>query len=217
MNGTLYRIFNIKNGKSYIGKTYDTVYNRLQSHISDAKRHPTRPLYSAFNKYGLDSFSLEVLGTYEEGTLEREESKAIIQYNSFGSTGYNATLGGDGRRYLSINDDEVVSKYLQTKNLTDTSSDLGIDYDTCRKILLNNNINILNLTEVNRLKASRILVVDTGDIFSNTFECANFLIEADIVSPSIKVRSIQGSILKVCSGHSKSYKGLRFEFVQNKC
>jgi hypothetical protein len=213
MNGTLYRIFNIKNNKSYIGKTYSDVYSRLGDHIRDSKRHPHRPLYRAFNKHGIDSFSMEILGTYIEGLLEEEECKAIQQYKSFGSTGYNATLGGDGRRYLTVTDEEVVSTYLQTKNLTDTSKDLGIDYGTCKKILLNNNIPVLGIIECNRLTSAKILVIDTGDIFNNTFDCANFLIEADIVSPSIKIKSIQGSILKVCSGHSKSYKSLKFKFI----
>lgn len=74
MNGTLYRIFNTINGKSYIGKTYNSIYVRLKNHLNCSD---DRPLYRAFRKYGTDYFSMEILGEFPEGELETQEELAI--------------------------------------------------------------------------------------------------------------------------------------------
>ena len=54
----LYKITNKINGKVYIGKTSLTVEERYKEHLQDYKKDTKekRPLYDAFNKYGIDNF-----------------------------------------------------------------------------------------------------------------------------------------------------------------
>lgn len=53
-------------------------------------------LYKAFNKYGIENFTFEIIEEIEdEGLLSEREKHWITYYNSF-EKGYNMTLGGDG-------------------------------------------------------------------------------------------------------------------------
>ena len=56
----IYVITNDKNGKQYVGKTLKTIKERFSEHIKDSKRkrNEKRPLYRAFNKYGIGHFLL---------------------------------------------------------------------------------------------------------------------------------------------------------------
>jgi len=213
MNGTIYRIFNLINSKSYIGKTYSDAHSRLGQHIRDAKRHPHRPLYKAFNKYGIENFSFEILGEYPEGELESREIEFITKYSSYGNSGYNATLGGDGKRYINLDENLVVSTYLELRNLTTTAKHFSIDIGTCKKILLANNISIIDNRDIAREKLHKILIVDIGEVFNNTYECAQFLLDSEIVETTSVLASISRSINRVCTGERKSYKGLTFTYV----
>ena len=118
--GSLYIIKNNINDKVYIGKTYARAEVRFKEHIRDCKRFPDRPLYRAINKYGAEAFSLEVLGQYIESELELKEIEAIKDYKSY-TDGYNATKGGDGKRYLKVSDSEILESYIETNNIAETS------------------------------------------------------------------------------------------------
>lgn len=89
----IYKITNIINNKIYIGKTeYSNPTKRWKQHLADYKREycKERPLYKAFNKYGIDNFSFEII---EETNVPEEREKHYIElYQSF-KKGYNATLG----------------------------------------------------------------------------------------------------------------------------
>ena len=95
MTGDLYKITNNLNGKVYIGKTYIGVEKRWIKHLQDAFRIDRKidtKFYRALRKYGKDSFTIEILGSYEQGILEKEEIKAINKFDSY-NNGYNSTLG----------------------------------------------------------------------------------------------------------------------------
>lgn len=99
----IYKITNQINGKSYIGKTgeinpHEGSKEHLRERIKD--RWKNRPLYRAINKYGEENFKFEVL---EETNFPEEREQYFIQYyNTYGNTGYNATLGGDGKKYIGF-------------------------------------------------------------------------------------------------------------------
>ena len=64
MNGSIYCITNSINNHKYIGKTLHTIEQRFQEHIQDSKRTTnisSRPLYNAFNKYGIEHFIIELV------------------------------------------------------------------------------------------------------------------------------------------------------------
>lgn len=93
------------NKKHYVGRTQNSLQQRLTEHLTRATRKIQHPLYYAINKYGWDN--VEKIQLYEAQTekeLIMKELEYIIQYDSF-NNGYNLTLnteiGGDnwkGRR-----------------------------------------------------------------------------------------------------------------------
>lgn len=210
MNGTLYRIFNTINGKSYIGKTYNSIYVRLKNHLNC---FDDRPLYRAFRKYGTDYFSMEILGEFPEGELETQEELAIKQYNSY-LNGYNATIGGDGKRYLVLPEQEIVKAYsIDNQSINNIAKYYNVDWHSIERVLLSSGIPIESNIERVRRIARKIRIIDIDKVFDNTYECAQFLIDSDIVISDIK--TIQKSISRVCSGDRKTYKGFKFEYIDN--
>lgn len=100
MSQGIYKITNKINNKCYIGKSQN-IENRWKQHLYNYKsnRYPNKPLYKAFLKYGILNFSFQIIENIQNYTKEKSDSRQkywIKYFNSFGSTGYNATEGGDG-------------------------------------------------------------------------------------------------------------------------
>jgi hypothetical protein len=187
------------------------VYERVQDHIYKSKSEPNRPLYAAFNKYGLDNFSLEILGEYASGLLEQKEEEFIIKFNSFGASGYNATRGGDGTRYLKISDEEVISTYNKIKIVKETARVLGIDAQTVTNILNKNNIKPLTSKEAMLRKSKKVSF--NNKTFEHAQDCAQYLLDNEIIQSSAKIRSIANKIQEVCNGSKQKYMGLTFSYA----
>lgn len=71
----IYSIFNVENGKRYVGSSKD-LYNRLHEHIHNLKHDKShnKHLQASWNKYGEDSFIFNVLEFCEESSrFEREQ------------------------------------------------------------------------------------------------------------------------------------------------
>jgi hypothetical protein len=106
---SLYLIRNAANGKGYVGLTsLWPLEVRLHQHFAISKELPReaymsnmgiRPLYAAMRKYGVEQFSIELLGATEgpDSLYEaREFEKAFIEdYETYGRNGYNVTEGGE--------------------------------------------------------------------------------------------------------------------------
>lgn len=114
----IYKITNNINGKIYIGKTSNTIEQRFKRHCLDSLKYKERPLYRAFNKYGISNFSIEQI---EECSPEQASDREIYWIEYFGSFkyGYNATKGGDGKTYLDY--DLIYQTYNQTKSIIKTA------------------------------------------------------------------------------------------------
>lgn len=211
MIGHLYTIVNLTNGKEYIGKTYDSIDRRFKQHISKAKSGSNSPIHKAFRKYGVDNFKIYLLDNYPESILEQEEVKAIQLYETF-TNGYNATLGGDGRRY--INDNLIITEYAKTPVLAKISRNLNIDIKTIKKALQANNIEVLSHKEIvsKVLPDLRpILLVEQNIVFDNIILCAEYLINSGI-SKTSQTRTKE-SIYRVCKGLRKSYLKYTFKYL----
>lgn len=96
----IYKITNTINGKSYIGQSL-YLKKRIRRHLSYKSHKDNLALYKAFNKYGIDKFTIEILETIDtencnniKSELDRLEIFYIKKYDSYNS-GYNQTLGGD--------------------------------------------------------------------------------------------------------------------------
>lgn len=92
----IYQILNNLNNHCYIGQT-NNFKRRVEQHKSDLKRgvHDNPYLQKAYNKYGLDAFSFNIL--YQEDCdqeqLNKLEEQYIEKYNSY-ENGYNCNRGG---------------------------------------------------------------------------------------------------------------------------
>ena len=128
----IYKITNDINQKIYIGKTERTVEERFLEHCRAFKRESCekRPLYSAMRKYGIEHFHIELIE--ETDNPEEREIYWIEKLGSF-KNGYNATLGGDGKKYLDY--DLIVDTYKEIKNQKEVAKYLNISEKTVRKIL----------------------------------------------------------------------------------
>ncbi len=74
----IYSITNITNGKRYVGSTTN-LYRRRQQHLSYLKnnKHVNKYLQNAWNKYGEDSFTFEILLDCELEDVRLFEQRAI--------------------------------------------------------------------------------------------------------------------------------------------
>lgn len=97
----IYALHNIVNNKYYIGRA-KILRSRLLAHRRHVLTENTKyPIYKAILKYGLDNFELLILEEYKaddpniEQILDDAEKFYIKKFNSYGSTGYNQTYGGD--------------------------------------------------------------------------------------------------------------------------
>lgn len=101
IHGVVYRYIS-PSGKSYIGQTKDEHKRRLC--FKPTKYYSGSRLDNAIKKYGIDSFTYEILyrneyNSFEEATndLNEKEKYYIAKYDSY-RNGYNMTLGGEGVR-----------------------------------------------------------------------------------------------------------------------
>jgi len=99
----VYCIKNTINNKEYVGLTTRTLKERWKQHIRESNREGgwewNTPLGNAIKKYGKDSFEVFVLEECSSKTeMKQKEIQLIRERKSLASeTGYNLTLGGDGR------------------------------------------------------------------------------------------------------------------------
>lgn len=95
--GYIYKITNTVNNKVYIGQTVQTVEERYQKHLFEARQHTNRYLYDAMNHYGYDKFNIEAIEVCNDEFLDAREKYWISYYKSNDRCfGYNMTEGGGG-------------------------------------------------------------------------------------------------------------------------
>ena len=150
MLNSIYKITNIINGKVYIGKTSLSIEDRYKQHIRDSKKSRTnkRPLYDAMNKYGIDNFIIEEIETnISDDDINDKEVYYIQKFHSYIGdeycNGYNATLGGDSKKYKKYDIDVIINLYRQGYTCCEISEIIEMDRTYIAKLLKNNNINIL--------------------------------------------------------------------------
>lgn len=94
--GCVYVIRNLKNGKSYVGKTLNET-KRWTMHLSLAKRGSQQLIHKALRKYGVTNFSFEVIHRCAADDLDALETASISRLRTHATEGgYNLTQGGDG-------------------------------------------------------------------------------------------------------------------------
>lgn len=205
----IYKITNKINGKIYIGKTMGTIEKRWKEHLKDSKRERSekRPLYRAINKYGKENFTIEQVEECAYDILNERECYWIEYYGSF-KNGYNATIGGDGKRYL---DYELIYKtYLATKSVRETAELCNCDKDSVQRILdiygIAKEIRIQNGRDKNRKTGHPVAKIDkkTNKIIAiyDTIAAA----ERDNPKSNRHIGS-------VCKGKRKTAGGYKWQYI----
>ena len=208
----IYQITNDINGKIYIGKTEFSIEKRFKEHCQDAfrDRNEKRPLYAAMRKYGIEHFHIELIE--ETDNPEEREVFWIENKRSF-KNGYNATVGGDGKKYIDY--DLVISSYKEIKSIADTAKALNISADSVSNILHQNNISIISSSEVNLNKYGKITNMYSleGEFlksFSSTNEAAQYMIDNNLTN--CKKTTIKQHITEVCAGRRNTAAKYKWKY-----
>ena len=200
----IYKITNDINNKIYIGKTEFSIEKRFKEHCKDAyrDRNENRPLYAAMRKYGVEHFHIDLI----EKTDNPNEREVywIEKYSSF-KNGYNATTGGDGKRYLDY--DLIISTYNQVKNITKTAKICNCCESSVKNILKENNVNILSSGAISRSNYGKIIHQYSLDgkyiqSFSTLSDAGLWLKEHNLAKGEI--RGIQSHIRDCANGKRKT-------------
>ena len=114
----IYRITNLTNGKSYIGKTGVNFGDRWDCHRAQLNGgyHDNSHLQRAWNKYGSAAFEFCVVEVVDNvSCLDNLERKYISQYKELGMS-YNILDGGDGGFLLGSHLSEDAKRRIGEKN-----------------------------------------------------------------------------------------------------
>ena len=92
VQGHIYVITNIINGKQYVGQTSRDIYTRFEEHCYDNRS--TSSIHKAIVKYGVKNFKLEELETIDLTLLDEREKYWIEKLDTY-RNGYNQNIGGE--------------------------------------------------------------------------------------------------------------------------
>jgi len=162
-------------------------------------------LYSAIRKYGIEHFHIEEV---EETDNPEEREKFWIEYYKSFKYGYNATLGGDGARYLDY--DLILRVYQETQDVPETAKITGASSDSVKNILRMNNIPFSHSADKRnqRIYGKSVLMLKDNEIlraFPSYREAAKYVIELGLSKDSID--GVSSKIGQVCAGKRKTAYG----------
>lgn len=206
----IYQIINDINGKIYIGKTERTIEERFKEHCQDAfkKQKEQRPLYAAMRKYGIQHFSVSLIE--ETNTPDEREVYWIEQKRSY-KYGYNATKGGEGRRYIDY--DIVIATYKETQNMTEVAALMNIGLDTVSRILRDNQVETLTAQTVTQQKMGK--PVNQYDLKGNYIQTYPSSSDAAVALGKLTTtsRGASSHITDVCKGKRKTAYGYMWKYA----
>ena len=129
--GFIYKITNNINQKSYIGKTERSIQVRYKEHLRH-KDYLDLPLYRAFNKYGIENFSVSQIEECNNKDLDNREIYWINFYQTY-KNGYNCTGGGEGGVKTYEEDiDEIIQRYKNGERLDLLCKEFHHDYTSIK-------------------------------------------------------------------------------------
>lgn len=161
-------------------------------------------------KYGIEHFHVELIE--ETDNPAEREIYWIEQKRSF-KNGYNATLGGDGKRYLDY--DLIIASYKEIQSIKETAIKLGVSADSISNILHVNNIPIIASTDVVQKKYGKVVnMYDLEDNFLRTFPSVNaaatYMVENQLTG--CKKTTIKQHITEVCLGKRKTAAKYKWKY-----
>lgn len=200
----IYQIINDINQKIYVGKTEFSIEKRFKEHCRDAfkNRNEKRPLYAAMRKYGIEHFHIELL---EETDNPEEREKFWIEEKKSFKYGYNATVGGDGKRYADY-------------ELIQTLYDDGLSCKDIGEITKYDHITIANALEEKNISKVERLQRGHDFISKPVAKLDKHTLEIIEIYPSIREAERQNGntqhISQVCQGKRKTCKGYKWKHIE---
>lgn len=214
----IYKITNQINQKIYIGKTSYSIEKRWKEHCQDYKKNLDKPLYKAFNKYGLENFKIEEIEQVktDEEACQREVYW-IAFYNSY-HYGYNATLGGDGKQLFDST--QILALWNEGLSSGQIAKIIG-----CSINCVQDNLMIFGISGKERVQrgielskkitSKKILMLSKENeilkIFNSSREAARFLIQEFNLSSSSE-GGYSSHIIEVCKGKRKTCQGYKWKY-----
>lgn len=190
INGTIYKITCLVNGKCYIGQTFQPVKKRWAEH---KKGNGSKAIYHAIQKYGLEMFKFEILheGITCRHILNELEILLISSHNSF-RNGYNQHSGGQDEYRLSKlwkHADEICHLYtIEEKSL----AQIARQFDTSK-------VMIMTILEANQIKRR-----DKSPAWEYSEEICRLYTEELIscVEIASMIEVSEGTILRILKKHN---------------
>lgn len=169
MNGYIYKITNLLNGKIYIGQTRQSIQTRWEQHCSSSY---VCHFHQAIQKYGRNNFQVEEICCVDlpEKELEQKLNALEIEYiKKFDSytNGYNSTLGGSGN--FKCRYEEIYEIWIKEKiSISKISEKYGYNQSTIRKALMANGISQEQINQRGiQISAEAKMVYDWSKIISD--------------------------------------------------
>ena len=156
MKKYIYKITNIINNKKYIGQTND-IKRRFLEHknLGYSEEEKTKLLYRAFNKYGIENFTFDIIEGPIDNYNEREKYW-IAYYNTYigneNCLGYNLTEGGDEPPYFQGENHPLATHSLK-------------EIEQIRYLLKNTQLSFLQIAKTFNYNRSSIERINKGIIW----------------------------------------------------
>lgn len=133
----IYKITNTINGNCYIGQSVN-IQERWKHHRYPSRGSSHYPLYLAFDKYGIDKFTFEVIEECRPEELDEKEIFYIEKFDSY-NHGYNQTKGGSaGGHIVKLSEEDITIIYDLLANSSMPQKDIaqmfGVGEDTISEI-----------------------------------------------------------------------------------
>lgn len=204
----IYKITNNINGKIYIGKTSLTIEARWKQHQHDAASQTKihRPLYSAIQKYGIESFSIEQIEEVQTDDIACERERYWIEYFGSFKNGYNATIGGDGRKYADY--DLIYALFKEGKTNKEICKITGYSDKTITKALIQAGTTLEERQLRGRINSQSILMLD-----SKTLEILNIFPSQREAERYLNKSGARRHINEVCQGKRKTAYGYKWKKI----
>nr|DAH03957.1 MAG TPA: intron associated endonuclease [Caudoviricetes sp.] len=211
----IYKITNTVDGKIYIGQTVN-YEKRKRSHRSYLlnNKHCNSHLQRAFNKYGLDSFKIELIQECKIDELDDLEKFYIKKYNCCNEkSGYNMMYGGQKYRKFTPEVLEKMSRARKGKKLSEEHK---------RKISLANKNKVISKEAIEKMKlAKKLNPTGIGEDNFNAVisdDVAEKIIDDLILNKTVKELEIKYSVtpdIIYNLMYNKSYKHIKPEIRES--
>ena len=160
-------------------------------------------------KYGIENFEVSLI---EETDSPEEREKYWIEYFGSFKYGYNATMGGDGTKYIDY--DLVIAIYKELRNMKQVANKLNISIDSVRNILKIKGVNTLSAKQVNQKLHGKIVnQYDLDDKFIQSFPSAKSAAES-LNKVTATSKGATSHITDVCKGKRKTAYGYKWKFSE---